>query len=883
MKYSSSKPTALALAAVLIALTNVVAIKNAWAEERPTQSSIGKSERMFLATHCFDCHDGDSSEGDVVLDATTIDWSDPSSAERWTRVHRVLETREMPPADASEGPTPEERQSMLRSLDRTLTENVPPGGSVLRRLNRQEYQNTVRSVLGVPFDVPNSFPPDSRAHGFDNVGEGLVLSPPLMEQYVRLAITAADLLLPPESTTTEIPPKSVEIGPSDFSLNFTTGHEIDGVLRMVSGSEPLSRGCVWPNRFEVRHSGIYDVAIRLSSFKPTEGHVPVVHLLARKMDGANFAKAFTLRKLAEFNVESDLPSTYNATVELMRGETVVVHYENAPIYSDVTNDRPAYLERFSAQLLRTFRDDPELALAWMKAGHQRSDRGWSWWKRIEAEREAARRELDSFDPDSEELKAFALQMAKQGVNTEETLCCFHFFKGPGIDIHKLTITGPTRVLEDDEAREQRKRTERFLGDRGGQTNAEYANQILRPVLNKAFRRPQTDKQVEKYVNIVTNHVADGASFREGLHLAIRTALCSTHFLYRGQRDGVLDDYDLATRLSYFLTSGPPDSGLLKLAASGQLSEPANLEEQTRRLLKQSKVKNFLGSFVDQWLDLRLLPQIMPDPRLLKWNRKDLAAVTAETRLFVAEILRENHPVETFIDADFTYLNRRNAKLYEIEFAKSDEMKRVSLPSDSRRGGILTHASVLMATANGVDTQPVLRGAWVLENIFGMPTPPPPADVPAIEPDTSGAKSIRQLLDLHKADTTCARCHNRIDPPGFVLESFDPVGRYRDHYPVYKKEADEVVTLNGQPVDSASVLPDGTQLNDIMDLKRYLTENPEIFSRCLTEKLLVYATGRPMNFGDHKVIDDIVAKVQERGNGFQDLIVEVVLSPSFGAK
>ena len=836
----------------------------------------------FVVNHCVDCHSGESAEANVDLDVEQIDWADAKSAKLWSRVHHVLESNDMPPAEIDDRPAETDRQAMLGWLDKTLTKQVPPGGSVLRRLNRQEYENSIRSVFQFQFKVPNSFPADTEAHGFDNIGEGLVLSPPLMAQYVDLATSVADQIVPPLQKTEPTKTTSTDIGPSDFSLNFTTGYEIDGVLRMVSGSEPLSRGSVWPNRFEARVSGIYDVAIQLSAFKPTEGHVPEVRLLARKTTGSNFAKANTLRKLAEFKIDSQQPAGFKATVELLRGETIVIHYENGPIYS-IVKDRTTYLNRFSRQLHDTFRADPELGLAWMKAGYQRSDRGWSWWKRIEAQRPAARRELADFDVDSDEVKEFAMAMAKRGVNTEEALCCFFFFKGPGVNVHKMSITGPTREIEDEQMRQQRQRTEQFLGTRGGFSDSGYAAKLLRPVLEKAFRRPVSKKQLSKYVSIATQHIADGQTFREGMHLAIRAALCSPNFIYRGQRSGKLDDYDLASRLSYFLTSHPPDASLRKLAASGQLSQRDVLRQQTLRLLKQSKVSYFLDSFVGQWLDLRLLPQIMPDPRLLKWTTKDLAAIQAETQMFVEEILKENLPLETFIDADFTYLNRRNAKLYDIDFGKSDQMKRVQLPADSIRGGILTQASVLMATANGVDTQPVLRGAWMLENVFGTPTAPPPADVPVIEPDTTGAKTIRELSDRHKADRACARCHQKIDPPGFVMESFDPVGRFRKHYPVYKTKADKTITEKGQRVDSAGTLPDGTSLGDIQDLKRYLIENPEIFSRCLTEKLMVYATGREMNYGDKKVIDQIVQENEKNGSGFQDLIVQIVLSESFGAK
>ena len=274
---------------------------------------------------------------------------------------------------------------------------------------------------------------------------------------------------------------------------------------------------------------------------------------------------------------------------------------------------------------------------------------------------------------------------------------------------------------------------------------------------------------------------------------------------------------------------------------------------------------------------------MPDSRLLKWNEKDLAAIIAETELFVAEILRENHPIETFIDPAFTYLNKRNARLYDIKFPNSEKMTRVKIKQGGRHGGILGQASVMMATANGVDTQPVLRGVWLLENVLGDPVPEPPPDVPAVEPDTNGAKSIRELLQKHNADASCAGCHKKIDPPGFALENFDPVGRWRDHYPVYEKVGEKVVRKDGLPVDAAGVMKDGTRLQDVTDLKQYLIENIDVFGTCLAEKLLVYATGRDLGFGDRREVERIVKKVRQEGNGFQDLIVALVLSESFRTK
>lgn len=1022
---------------------------------------------QFLVDYCLNCHDDIELKGDLSLDFVEIDWSDPQASNVWGKVYEMLEKGEMPPEKKTQ-PTPAERQEMLSWLDTTLSKHDPPGGTVLRRLNREEYENTIREVLGIPFKAPESFPADMEFHGFDNIGEGLVLSPPLMAQYFAIATTAADLVIPPQKKEEVVPVETSHVGPSDFTLNFTTGHPIDGILRMTSSSDPLARGSVWPNRFQAKVTGRYTTKIRLSPFRPEEGHDPLVKLLAFDASGNSFTRTSTLRELASIRVDDESPKTYHAEVDLQKGETIVVHYDNASLTAD--KDK-GYLERMAENLLQAFREDPKLGAAWKKAGHQRSDRGWSWWHRIQKIKNEPGFSAEGFDPESPEVKAFALKMARTDVNLFETMCCYRFFQGPGLEIHELSISGPmsaerktvelaatdftsvgasgtltkdgryrlvssrgtvaesaawpsrfettvsgvydvsfdatnfrdesalykagsepllielyarkntadryemidtqrklkefrlpprlkqpqtfqtevalekgetvairlgnspiyldtsdtalsekpnleervshkqfaqvsrqelirngpaldllgmkivgpVRLVEDDELKERRLRTERFMGHREGRSDEDYARAILQPFLDKAFRRPATNGQAAKYVDIALRHAAEGHRFEDGIHLAIRAALCSPRFLYRGMEDGPLDDYDLASRLSYFLTSSPPDGNLLKQVSNGSLSNTDTLAAETRRLLASKGASNFLDSFAGQWLDLRLLPDIMPDTRLLNWNDNYLDAITAETKLFIAEILRENHPLETFIDPDFTYLNRHNAKLYDHPYKGGNSMERVRLERGGRHGGILGQASVMMATANGVDTQPVLRGVWLLENVLGDPPSEPPPNVPAVEPDTSGASSIRELLERHQEDESCASCHRKIDPPGFALENFDPIGRWRTFYPVYEKKGDKVVTVQGQTVDATGRLPDGTELNDVTDLKRYLVNHIDVFSRCLTEKLLVYATGREPGYGDRKEIHRIVNRTKEQGNGFQDLIVELVLSESFRTK
>lgn len=846
-------------------------------------SELPEHVDTFLVTYCLDCHDEQSEKGDVNLDFLEIDWSDPHAAIVWGKAWDMIEAGDMPPEDEKQ-PSDDEVLAVIDWLGGALLENDKPGGTLLRRLSQEEYENSVSDLLKIPFSVPQSFPSDYVSHGFDNHAGDLVLSPPLMAQYLEIATAAADSVLPPPAEQRRTKKETTNVGPGQFTLNFTTGHEVDGVLRMALSSDPLARGSVWPNRFEAKAAGVYRVKIDLSAYKTTEGHVPVVHLLSHTADGNNYAKANELPLLAEFEVTEETPTTFRADVGLQRGETIVVHYENAALSSDQDKN---YKARVAEQLIDMFRADPELGAAWMKAGYQRSDRGWDWLERIEAIREAGARsgefDVEGFDPDSPEVKKFADTMARQPVNLVETMSCYLFSTGPAVDIHRMAITGPIRLIEDDEEVAQDKITARFMGEREGRDDRAYAESILRPLIDTAFRRPATDAQVDKYLNIALNHQADGHRFEDGIHLALRAVLCSPSFLYRGQRQGQLDDFDLAARLSFFLTSSPPDTTLQKFAANGELSYPAVLEAQTRRLLAHNRVKNFLSSFTGQWLDLDVLPDIMPDTRLINWNDKDLDAITRETELFVAEILKKNHPIQTFIDPTFTYLNKRNAKLYGIKFPNSDTMARVDIEPGSRHGGILGQASVMMATANGVDTQPVLRGVWLLENVLGDMVPEPPSDVPAVEPDTTGAKSIRELLQKHNADPGCVSCHKKIDPPGFALENFDPVGRWRDTYPVYEKVGDKVVRKDGPPVDAVGTMKDGTVLNDVTDLKRYLVENIDIFSECLAGKLLIYATGRDLGFGDTKEVERIVEEVRNDGNGFQDLIVALVLSESFRTK
>ena len=420
----------------------------------------------------------------------------------------------------------------------------------------------------------------------------------------------------------------------------------------------------------------------------------------------------------------------------------------------------------------------------------------------------------------------------------------------------------------------------------------FAEQFLRKFLFKAFRRPVRESQLKEYLDIVRKHRSTYPSKRiqDALHLAIRRAIISPHFLFRGLKSGTLDDWDLASRLSYFLNSTPPDAKLISLARSGQLADPINLEAETRRLLAKPERSNFIKHFTGQWLGTRMLKDIMPDPRLLKFYNNDRDAMIAETEMFFEEMLVQNHSLETFIDPGFSFRNKNLNKIYGGNLTET-KMQRITFPKGGRRGGLLALASIMMATANGVDTHPVHRGVWLLENVLGKPTPPPPPDVPAVAPDTSGTTTMRERMIAHQEDTSCASCHNKIDPLGFVMENFDPVGRWREYYPIYTEAASVPLkeefysrkgerTRVGQRIDASAKLPDGTLLKDVVDLKIYLLAHMDQFTECLVEKLIVYGTGRSLSFGDRRISRELALRAAKPEAGFQDLIIALVLSESF---
>lgn len=423
--------------------------------------------------------------------------------------------------------------------------------------------------------------------------------------------------------------------------------------------------------------------------------------------------------------------------------------------------------------------------------------------------------------------------------------------------------------------------------------AKQVEQSLSRVASAAMRRPVTSDEVGSYVDLFNAELAGGSTIEESLRTAVSAILCSSDFLFLRENAGVLDDFAIASRLSYFLTRTTPDETLLSMAAAGELTgNPEALRIQTERLINDKRFTRFIEDFADAWLDLRNLHFTSPDSKLYPEFDPFLRfSMAAETHAFLHHLIKQNLPVSNLIKSDFAMLNRRLAEHYGIDEVTHPDLRPVKLAPDSVRGGLLSQTSVLKVSANGTNTSPVVRGVWVMERILGEKPPPPPPGIAGVEPDIRGATTLRELLEKHRDLDTCRSCHQVIDPPGFALESFDPIGGWRERFrsigggdPV-KKEVDgrKVRYRLGQAVDSTCQLPDGRRFSGYREFRDYLASQQDVLAKTLATKLLTFASGREMGFSDRDEIRRIVQKSRSQGYGIRDLIHLIVESEIFRHK
>jgi hypothetical protein len=469
--------------------------------------------------------------------------------------------------------------------------------------------------------------------------------------------------------------------------------------------------------------------------------------------------------------------------------------------------------------------------------------------------------------------------------------------GPGLAVHWVEVEGPIheswppvshrRLFGDLPQKPSPIVNQRDRLEVTSDKPIDDARSILQSFGRRAFRRSVMDDDIAFPLSLVKKKLDAGESFESAMRVGLKAVLTSPHFLFLRERPGKLDSFAIASRLSYFLWSSMPDDELLSLAEQGTLVDTAVLRKQVERMLADPKSSAFTENFVGQWLQLRDIDFTAPDPRLYpEFDDMLKVSMVRETHLFFEELLKHDLPVTNFLWSDFSMLNGRLARHYGIPGVEGFTMRKVALPPGSRRGGVLTMASVLKVTANGTNTSPVTRGAWVLDRILGTPPSPPPTAVSAIEPDIRGATTIREQLAKHREVESCAGCHRKIDPPGFALESFDVIGGYREYYRSIGRGT--AVTIdgrrmpysNGPRVDPADALSDGRAFADIDGLKKLLVADKDKFARALTRKLMTYATGYAVEPADEPGIASITAKARDRGDGLRSLVHEIVQSELF---
>ena len=417
--------------------------------------------------------------------------------------------------------------------------------------------------------------------------------------------------------------------------------------------------------------------------------------------------------------------------------------------------------------------------------------------------------------------------------------------------------------------------------------------LLTNFAERAFRRPLEPGEADLSIKLALDALEAGRSFEDAMRIGAKAVLTSPRFLILDESPGVLNGYQLASRLSYFLWGTMPDAELMSLASSGEISKPAVLREQTERLLNDERSSEFVKSFTGQWLDLRSIDNTSPDKRLYpEYDEILKLSMISETEQFFAELMREDLPVHNFVDSDFAMLNRRLGRHYGIEDVAGQKVQRVELPEVSPRGGVMTQAAVLKVTANGTVTSPVTRGSWVITRLLNEPPSPPPPSVGAIEPDTRGATTVREQLAKHRSDASCNSCHATIDPPGFALESFDVIGGWRERYrskekgdrPEYKLNGRQIWEYKlGPKVDSSGELKDGDTFADINEFKTLLMNRKDQVARSLAQNLIVYATGHQVEIADRPAVEKVLANTQESEHGLRSMIHEVVQSELFRNK
>tara|TARA_R110002049_G_scaffold182485_2_gene350301 strand:+ start:28429 stop:30960 length:2532 start_codon:yes stop_codon:yes gene_type:complete len=799
----------------------------------------------LLSWNCTGCHDSDTKEGDLDLESLALQLNDPDNFHLWERVYDRVREGEMPPDETIDD---EERAPFLVSLhglleDADAARIAAKGRVAARRLTRAQYERNVCELLAVDIPLREFLPADLLTHGYDTVSKSQQLSDHTMAAYLDAADAALDASF-----------KQLLVDASTPTVRFDwtqLRRSEQNTGRMAEGRPEHEDIVSWSTRQNfygklpatiVPSDGRYRIRLSVQAVNPP----PSGHVWCSIQTGLINAKASTMYWVGSFEAT---PQTreYEFDAWIREGHMLRV----------LPNDRglkqvPVKLVGEPAGTVEPL-GFPGVAIKWIEM------------QRIVPDRVELQQALIG----DLELRPIAVQTKKIKAPTETP-----------------EIVNPERFTYWREGPDARFKSELFESERF-EIVTEDPEQDLRELIQsfaqRAFRRPVTQKDILPYLNFARERFESDGSIRDALRAAYRTILCSPRFLYFEEAPGSLDQYALANRLSHFLWGTGPDRKLLQLAGAGRLSNPAVLRKQTERLLADKRSTTFIDEFTDQWLKLYEINSTTPDGDLYpEYDDVLHHTLVKESYAFVKELVDRNLPARNIVDSDFTFLNSRLARHYNVDWPGGIGLQRVSLDPSSRRGGVITHASVLKVTANGTTTSPIIRGVWMLERIMGQHVPPPPANVSAVEPDIRGATSIREELEKHKNLDSCAACHIKMDPPGFALENYDVIGGWRDKYRAVADDSDKK-WVDGLPIDASHQFVSGETFNDIDEMKSILVNHPDRIARSLAMHLITYSTGASPTFADRNALDAIVAATEPSNYGIRSIIHEVVQSPLFRNK
>ena len=905
----SARPRLLALAALVL-----------FAAGPAGAAEPAAPDAAFLRDQCITCHNADDRRGRLDLTHLPFDPKDSANLAVWVKVHDRVKAGEMPPKSRPRPDAARQKvfvEGLAGSVVAAERESLGgEGRAVLRRLNRQEYENALRDLLAVPWaQVANRLPEDGEAHRFNKSGEALDVSYLQMARFMDSADYALRLAM---ATGLERPAKTTKklYARGEFSLRNWWPTE-NGTLpdRL---SFPVLDSRAQP---EVR-AGRAPATSKETREREAVGKVSSIFSDA----GGYSWNGWRAPVAARYKLRIAGYTIWVAGGGVARWFYEGQGAEKAPVFHTLLWHRPSLDEVYPGR-----RNEPIAVYA--SGGGQTRPVG-----AVDFTPKPVVQEVEVFLRAGEVLRTDGCRLFRTRVNgsDEQYVNPLATEDGmPGYAIQWVEIEGPLfddpvggagyrllfdklRLMASEKARQavslEIGPAPGPAGGRGGpggfgrgapreapyevesKAPREDAERLLRAFLKKAYRRPATEAEVKRFLALFDDQVKKGEGFTRSMISMYTAVLASPGFVFVEEKPGRLDDHALATRLSLFLGNSVPDATLRDLADRGELHKPDVLRDQTERLLDDPKSRRFVEAFTDYWLDLRKIDDTSPSTTLYNDYELDdplkLAAVE-ETRLFFAELLRGDLPARNVVASDFTFLNERLADHYGIKGVEGVKFRKVKLPADSVRGGLMTQASVLKVTANGTTTSPVLRGHWITERILGLETPPPPPTVEAVEPDIRGAVTIRQQLDKHRANASCASCHRKMDPPGFALESFDVMGGYRERYRAVSDKVPPVkgYGMNGQafafhyalPVDSAGTLPDGRPFKDVRELKKLLAQDEEPIARNLVRQLTVFATGAPVRFSDREEVEKILGAAKARHYGVRSLVHAIVQSELFQNK